>query len=368
MGTAETGLFFSALHGAFQEWRRWSRISDTGGSVRVYYGKMRVPRASEPAVGGIIKCQDLINVFPNTLSNPNILYIVSSSLVPHVVSMARFAKRAGAKLVVNQNGVAYPAWHGAGWERTNRPLQLLLERADHVFYQSAFGKASADRFLGSCRGSCEILHNPVDTAFFTPARPLPPSPLILLQAGSHGSFYRVEAALRTLHELVRRGHDVRLLLAGRYFWRTRESDAIAEVHRLARSLGVDQHLDCRGFYTQADSLALFRSAHLLLHTQYNDCCPRLVVEAMACGLPIVYSATGGVPELVGDDAGVGVPGPVDWEKVHPPDPGSLASAVEKVIEEYSGLSAGARRRAVADFDVKAWIRRHQQVFERLVAG
>ena len=61
-----------------------------------------------------------------------------------------------------------------------------------------------------------------------------------------------------------------------------------------------------------------RRADLLLHTKYNDPCPTVVLEAMASGLPVVYSASGGVPELVGEEAGVGIPAPFDWEHDHPP--------------------------------------------------
>ena len=53
--------------------------------------------------------------------------------------------------------------------------------------------------------------------------------------------------------------------------------------------------------------------------------PTVVLEALASGLPVVYSASGGTPELVGDDAGVGVPAPLDWEQDHPPAPEALAA-------------------------------------------
>ena len=56
-----------------------------------------------------------------------------------------------------------------------------------------------------------------------------------------------------------------------------------------------------------------RRAHLLLHTKVKDPCPSTVVEAMACGLPVVYPASGGTVELVGDEAGIGVAHADTWD-------------------------------------------------------
>jgi glycosyltransferase involved in cell wall biosynthesis len=316
--------------------------------------------------GGIIKCQDLAREFPNSPDAANLLYLVSSALPMQATFIAKMAKKAGIKVVVNQNGVAYPAWHGDGWEKTNVPLRLLVQSADYVLYQSQFCKLAADHFLGPCRGGWEVLYNPVDTEYFRPGPPFSLDPVVLVQAGTHNRFYRVETAIHTLHELAKRGVNARLLLAGRYNWRDREPDAIMEIEELARTLGVLHLLERRGGYTQGEAVSLFRSAHILLHTQYNDSCPRLVVEAMACGLPVVYSASGGVPELVGSSGGEGASAPLDWEKIQPPDPGELADCVMRIISNYEWYAEGARKRATEYFDIKSWMKRHRDVFENLV--
>jgi glycosyltransferase involved in cell wall biosynthesis len=106
-------------------------------------------------------------------------------------------------------------------------------------------------------------------------------------------------------------------------------------------------------------------ADLLLHPKFNDPCPRLVVEAMACGLPIVYSHSGGVPELVGPDAGVGVPAPLDWENDHPPTAHELAVAIESVLENHVAMSIAARERAIQHLDVEFWRQRHHTLFNQI---
>lgn len=332
------------------------------GNVRVSYGHRRLPAAGDVAVGGIVKLQDLARQFPNTPRRFNVLYLVSSRLPDAAVSLARAARAKGAAVVVNQNGVAYPAWHGAGWEATNAPMGELLRQASHTFYQSQFCKDTADRFVGVQPSRWEVLHNAVDTDRFVPrARERVAPGLTLLLGGSQDAWYRVDAAVRTLAAIRRMGADARLLIAGRLRWASRATPR-ADLDRLLGELAVAGHVDWLGPYTQADAPALYHRADILLHTKYNDPCPSVVIEAMASGLPVVYSASGGVPELVGDSAGAGVPADVSWERDVPPDPDALAAAVLDVAARRSACSNAARARAVDRFDVRHWIARHREVF------
>jgi hypothetical protein len=44
----------------------------------------------------------------------------------------------------------------------------------------------------------------------------------------------------------------------------------------------------------------------------------------------------------------------------------LADAVEAVMSRHPEMSAAARAHAVATFDVKNWLNRHEQVFRNLI--
>ena len=249
----------------------------------------------------------------------------------------------------------------------NDPLGKLLHAADHVFYQSEFCRLSADRYLGARDGPWEILYNPVDTQVFTPARSDPdPQHVTLLLAGNQYQYYRLSTAMEVLAEVVRRHANAKLLITGRLCWIPDEAKAARIARQLAAQLGLQDRVVFLGPYAQSDAPAVFRQAHLLLHTKYNDPCPGVVIEAMACGLPVVYSDSGGVPELVGKDAGRGIPVETNWERDIPPDSKAMATAVLEVVKRRKELSTAARQRAEEKFDVRPWLQRHRAVFERLV--
>lgn len=349
---------------ALVEYRRW-RKPRRDGRPHVFYGYEQLPTRSDAASGGIIKCQDLETLFPNSTTAPNLLYLVSSALPPHLPVLLRAAKRAGCPIVLNQNGVAYPGWHPHGWNEANRPLALAYHAADYVFWQSDFCRQSADRYLGTRQGPGEVLFNPVDTSIFTPRTAPPLANPVILVSGSHMFRYRLESAVLALAELHKSVPTARMIVAGRYCWGPDETACKLEIQALATKAGVAGIIDWRGTYTQTEAPALMQEADILLHPKYNDPCPRLVVEAMACGLPIVYSHSGGVPELVGAEAGLGIPAPQDWEQDHPPLAAELAAALQAAIPKLPQLSQAARERAVAKLDVKTWQHRHATLFEKL---
>lgn len=344
---------------------RWNAIAATPartGEVAVSYGLDRMPGPDDVVIGGAVKFLELDEHLPNAERDFNVLYLGSSSIPIDARKLVRLARRRGAAFVWNQNGVAYPGWYGPGWELVNGPRARLLRQADHVFYQSSFCKLSADRFYGEPAGGWEILHNPVDTRRFAPA-PSPQRPLTILLGGSQYQRYRVVAALETLAIVRRELPDARLRIAGAMTFST---DGEAETSELAHRLGVAGAVEFTGPYTRDAAPALMRTADVLLHTKYNDPCPTVVLEAMSSGLPVVYSASGGTPELVGEEGGVGIPAPLDWQRDHPPPPEQLAAAILSVLDRIDELGHAARARAVEQFDVRRWVERQRAVFERLV--
>ncbi len=365
----------TGIHAYVKEWAaslretgRWRNVHPQSGTPAVSYGYRSLPSRSDKVSGGIIKLQDLSAAFPNENEQPNILYLISSALPAAAACMARLAQKRGVKFVLNQNGVAYPGWHGPGWEKTNRPLAAVLQQSDYVIYQSEFCKLSTDRYLGACRGPSQVLHNPVDTAVFRPVDARIDRPWTILVAGSHLAFYRIQSAVDALQALAGTNDNVRLLFAGQYGWRRTAEESLAELRQYVHHRQLTERVEIRETYTQDESVALLQSADLLMHTKYNDPCPRVVVEAMACGLPVVYSATGGVPELVGTTAGLGVPGPLDWEKDHAPHPEELAQAVLQILADYPAYTNAARARAVACFDVRLWLDQHREIFTQLLGA
>ena len=336
------------------------------GEARVFYGYRRVQGEKTVTIGGLVKVRALARVFPNTTHGFNVLYLVSSGLPRGAVALAQAAKRKNVRVVINQNGVAYPGWYGKKFKSLNEPMAELLRIADHVFYQSEFCRMAAGEFLRVRPVSSEILYNSIDTTKFSPGNKADDLPLTLLLAGSQDKSYRVRVALKVLERVARHHAGVRLIITGRLGWMGRMEECRKMALQWASELGIADRVDFTGPYSRALAANIFRSAHILLHTKYNDPCPTVVLEAMACGLPVVYSATGGVPELVGTDAGVGIPGEVRWDQDMPPDPADLADAVLTVTGRYDHYSQAARQRALDRFDVGPWLKRHAEVFQRLV--
>ena len=330
--------------------------------IRISYGIRRLPAPTEVASGGIIKFQRLNMFLPNKPYRFNILYMVSSNYPSDGDRLCRIAQRKGAKFVWNQDGVAYPAWMPSGWEESNTKMARFLHTADYVFYQSEFARSSADQFLGKRSGPSEVLYNSVDTTQFCPPRiRKTSSKLTLLVMGSQYQKYRLESSIRALACLRKAHPHIRMLVAGKVW-----DHVLGPIKQLIRDLRVEDFIEFMPAFTQKEAVGIFHKCDILLHTKIQDVCPGVVIEAMACGVPVVYSLSGGVPELVGDKAGIGVRTFASWQKRTPPAAELWAEAVLTVAEDLSRYSEAARQRTVEYFDLRPWVERHRQVFSELL--
>ena len=334
----------------------------TGGPV-LSYGTALPRKTGALVQGGRVKLTHLARAYPAGAGGFNVLYLVSSAIPPHAMELVRFAKARGVKFVWNQNGVAYPAWAGPFTDDVNDPMRALLREADYVVYHSGFCRASADRLLGSAVCPSEVLFNPVDTAVFCPAETPPPlAEIRLLAMGTHTYADRVLVTLRCLAEVRRTGRAARLTIAGPMQW----PRAGEEIRRTIDELGLRELVTLRPAFSQNEAAEMCRAHHVLLHPKYMDPCPTVVIEALASGLPVVGPASGGLPELVDAGSGRLLPVPEDWEKMHSPDAGAMAAAVNEIAEDWPGFSTQARRRALAMFQVEPWIKRHAEIFTQLL--
>ena len=330
-------------------------------SPLVNYGRLEEGIATSLPTGGLIKLFPLKGKFPERFNDFNLMYLVSSALPPHAEEIVRVLKSRGGKLVWNQNGIAYPGCYGDFYPWYNLRMATLRAQADYIVNQSEFSRVSAERYLGPSGAPSEICFNPVDTTVFTPAvADLAGEPWQILAAGTSLALYRTKSALDTLRVLLKRGRRVHLTFAGGFHWRGAKAQLRQEMR------GLEGHVTIHPPFRQEEAPGIYRQAHLLLHTKFNDPCPTVPIEAMSCGLPVVGTHSGGMPELVAEKCGILVPVEQGWEQDLPGNPETLADAVEQVMKVREEMSREAREHAVRTFDVKGWMGRHESVFHQVL--
>ncbi len=349
-------LVRSAYRGAMAAHVLMTAGFSRAGTPEVFYGGARSGNLGGP----LVKVKRLQEFFPQDRWRYNLVYALSNAPYLPAIALGWLANRK-VPVVLNQNGVFYPGWYAGNWQAQNRLMSSAYHSADYVFWQSEFCRRCADRFLGVRDGPGEILFNAIDVDRFSPAVQRPPRPFTFLVTGKIGRHlgYRLESTIGGLAAARRSGLDARLVIAGWVEDRF-ATEAMVERH------GVTGCVVFSGAYRQEEAPEVYRSADAYVMTKYLDPCPNTVLEAMACGLPVLYSASGGVPELVGLHAGVGLPVVEDWEHIHVPSSEAIGDGMVAVANGAKVHSAAARERAVACFDIQNWIKRHREVFELLL--
>lgn len=101
----------------------------------------------------------------------------------------------------------------------------------------------------------------------------------------------VEVLIRSFDRVREQHPDVRLILIGR-------GHAERRFRSLAHALGLSQAICFLPPMTQPELAAWMRAARCLVLPSFSEGLGRVVLEAMACGRPVIGSRVGGIPEMI----------------------------------------------------------------------
>jgi glycosyltransferase involved in cell wall biosynthesis len=174
----------------------------------------------------------------------------------------------------------------------------------------------------------DVVRNGVDVARFTPGPGSGGASLRVVWLGLMVPVKRLDVLLAALRSV----DGVTAVLAG-------DGPLRASVESGARGLDVE----LPGFV--ADPAPLLAGADAFVLPSAAENCPLALLQAMACGLPVVASRVGGIPEVVTDG--------VDGLLVPPGEPEPLAAALTSLRDKAlrARLGAAARARAERDLDL-----------------
>jgi glycosyltransferase involved in cell wall biosynthesis len=257
--------------------------------------------------------------------------------------------RRGTRIVQRLDGINWVhrrrrtgARHFIRAEYGNLILSFIRARvATHILYQSEFTRRWWHDWYGTRAQPSSVVHNGVDLEEYQPGgpgeRPSDRSRILVVEGNLGGGYdmglesaVDLAAALQADH-----GFQVEIGVVGKA--QTAQRSAVEQRARVP--------ILWEGAVPPERIPELDRSAHVLFSADLNAACPNSVIEALACGLPVVGFDTGALNELVIGDAGRLVPYGGDPWRLEKPDVPALAAATAGLLRDQLRFREAARLHA-----------------------
>ena len=277
--------------------------------------------------------------------------------VPHAISavLAKQMLGNGVKVLTTLHGTDVTL---VGQEKSYlAATRFGIERSDAV---TAVSRHLHDETKSLLCDTCDIqvIYNFVDTNRYTP-QPCPETSAHFTQSGEkvllHISNFRpVKRPLDVVAVFARIANEMpaRLLLVG-------EGPELPRAEAYAEELGVRDRVLALGQRSEIERV--LACADLFLLPSESESFGLAALEAMACAVPPVASAVGGLPEVVVDGES-GILCPVgDVETM-----AARSLALLRDDEAYRAMAGAARTRAVERFDRSLWIGEYEAAYRQLL--
>ncbi len=228
-------------------------------------------------------------------------------------------------------------------------VQIMRQALRECSAVTALSRAAADAFERWLGVEARVIHPGVDVTAFTPGGDRAQAPTIFCAADAGEPRKRVDLLVEAFGRVRRERRDARLVL-------TRPRDpAIAA--RFAGEPGIElADVDDRDALVEA-----YRCAWVAALPSFGEGFGLVLVEAMACGTPVVGTEHGAIPEIV-DRPEVG-------RLFRRDEPDDLARALLEALELAGDPATAAATRARAqDFSLDRCVDAYGQLLSELTAG
>ena len=152
---------------------------------------------------------------------------------------------------------------------------------------------------------------------------------------------------KAVRQLVDAGYDITLDIVG-------DGNKRADFEQLAQAILIGHVVTFHGSQPKDIVASMMRKSDLFVLSSKWENSPCVIGEALCCGLPVVASAVGGIPELLQPGDGLTVPAE---------DPTSLAQAIQEVLARDNSIDgASISERAHSRFGYQSIGRQLDQVY------
>ena len=133
------------------------------------------------------------------------------------------------------------------------------------------------------------------------------------------------------------------------------------MYALAGRLGIAEQVVFHGLIDPSKVGAFYEKHSIFLLGSRDEGQPNALLEAMAGGMPVIVSASGGAEFLVDETMGIVCP---------PEDPDAIFMAMSQMLsmttEQLAGMGASARRYVSSRFELGNVVKQYLELFKQLI--